>query len=182
MSSPADPTPVNGRISPLAARDNDVDRNGHRSDSDLSDVQDAVVAVPSPPSSPDPNDISNHQPDGLDSPESEHATDGNGSEDADYDLEESIPSAPSDAGEDTRPSSRNSERPPKRKAAAEEDEFIKANPELYGLRRSVRWQPSLSPRFLLIDLLSPDRPNPENSLVSSFASTNYLTMTDLDLS
>ncbi|KAM5380488.1 hypothetical protein ACJA88_004817 [Fusarium oxysporum] len=68
---------------------------------------------------------------------SEQSSEDNASDDGDFDMEESLPSQNEDAMED-RDSSTDSNRASKRKAPVEEDEYIKANPELYGLRRSTR--------------------------------------------
>lgn len=89
--------------------------------------------------------------------ESEASPDDNASDDADFDMQQSSPSHHDDHDDlevldegiptPTRASSSESSRPAKRKANVEEDEFIKANPELYGLRRSVRRPYLLSEAF-----------------------------------
>lgn len=58
------------------------------------------------------------------------------SDDADFDMEDSPPEAPTTTAREERSTSTESRRPAKRKQPAE-DEHILANPELYGLRRSV---------------------------------------------
>ncbi|KAF2222920.1 P-loop containing nucleoside triphosphate hydrolase protein [Elsinoe ampelina] len=72
--------------------------------------------------------------------ESDDEEDAEGEDDADFDMESPPP-------EDNveRPQSQSSDdslRPSKRKASQEEDDFMKQNPELYGLRRSHRARPS----------------------------------------
>lgn len=79
--------------------------------------------------------------------ESDASADDNASDDGDFDMQQSSPSRHEDQDDleviddvlptPTRASSSDSSRPPKRKAKVDEDEYIKANPELYGLRRSV---------------------------------------------
>lgn len=108
----------------------------HDSESDLSEVAIPIIEAPSPATS------ANHQPEfgAQDTEESESsAADAQGeSDDADFDMEES-PAAPAPNGErHDRSSSVESRRPAKRKLGVKEDEYILANPELYGLRRSVR--------------------------------------------
>jgi len=106
------------------------------SESDLSEVAIPAVEEPSPATS------TNNQPgfgsNGNDDDESSEADAQGESDDADFDIEES-PAAPAANGErHGRSTSIESRRPAKRKIGIEEDEYILANPELYGLRRSVR--------------------------------------------
>lgn len=107
------------------------------SESDLSDVANPIVDEPSPAHS------SNHQSEfgaqDTDASESSAAEVQDGSEDADFDMEDSLPEAALGAGRDERSTSTESRRPSKRKLPVESD-HIQANPELYGLRRSVSWQ------------------------------------------
>lgn len=98
------------------------------SESDLSEVINPVVDAPSPATS------ENHQSEfGHSDPESS-AAEAQEDEDADFDMEESPAPAASDREE--RSTSPDSRRPAKRKQASE-DQHMLANPELYGLRRSV---------------------------------------------
>jgi chromodomain-helicase-DNA-binding protein 1 len=111
----------------------------HQSDSDLSDVQEPNAIQDSPSPSPQANDITEPLADGRDFEESDQSSDDNASQDADFDMEDDLPSPQSEPVPDPAgSSSRDSSRGAKRKAGIEEDEYIKANPELYGLRRSVR--------------------------------------------
>lgn len=77
--------------------------------------------------------------------ESAHSSDEDASHDPDFEMQESPASEPENHDDNndeddlmpTRASSTDSNRAGKRKAPAEEDDYIRANPELYGLRRSV---------------------------------------------
>lgn len=121
----------------------------HRSDSDVSDSHNGPAGGSSSPPSPNqPDELANHdQQDDHAMSESEESADGDASGDADFDMDESLPSQHDDAeAEPERASSVDSNHAvTKRKAPVEEDEFIKANPELYGLRRSVGLSLSLLP-------------------------------------
>ena len=100
----------------------------HDPESDLSDTAHAPVDAPSPASSAE------HVAEFGQSDVSSDEDAKNESEDADLDMEDS----PQPVAERTqRSSSVESRRPTKRKLATEEDPHIMANPELYGLRRSV---------------------------------------------
>lgn len=105
--------------------------------------------------------------------ESDNASEDNASDDGDFDMEESIPSQHDDA-EEERASSIDSNRVPKRKAAVAEDEYIKANPELYGLRRSVRLE-KFSPTVPDHANTRPQtRPREQRKIVSSLAKPHCL--------
>jgi chromodomain-helicase-DNA-binding protein 1 len=100
------------------------------SESDLSEVAMPIVEEASPATS------SNHQSEfgGQETDASESSAENHDeSEDADFDIDDTAPSA---AANDRRSTSIESRRPAKRKVAVE-DEHILANPQLYGLRRSV---------------------------------------------
>jgi chromodomain-helicase-DNA-binding protein 1 len=112
------------------------------SESDLSDVQAPDMEASSPSASPMRPTVhraailprielgSNSPPES-----SEH----DASEDADYDIVDTPRSGPTGAAGMERTSS-NESRPPARRKNGHplEDDFIRDNPELYGLRRSVR--------------------------------------------
>lgn len=104
------------------------------SESDLSDVVNPIVDEPSPATS------SSHQygaaAQDTDVSESSAAEAQDESDDAEFDMEDSLPEAPSNAAREERSTSTESRRPAKRKLGLE-DEHMLANPELYGLRRSV---------------------------------------------
>lgn len=126
---------MNGHASPSADEDNTHVANDTRSESDLSETQPAAVSIPSPDSA-----------DAVGSPDEElqlaqeapsDSSDNDAEDDGDFDAPGSPASVQSNVDGDRAASA--SARPvAKRKAAqAIEDEFMRENPELYGLRRSV---------------------------------------------
>ena len=133
------PTPTlpisNGHGSPLANSVLTNDDAPYDSESDLSDVAIHIVDEPSPATS------TNHQSEfGGQETEASESSDGevrDESDDADFDMEESPAPAVTNGARNDRSTSAESHRPAKRKLGLE-DEHILANPELYGLRRSVR--------------------------------------------
>jgi hypothetical protein len=146
LPSPAPPSTVtllntvpslplsNGHTSPLANSTLTNDDAPYDSESDLSDVAIPIVDEPSPATT------SNHQSEfgahDTDDSDSSPAEAQDESDDADFDMEESpAPAAANGANEDSSTSTE-SRRPAKRKIGLEDE--IQANPELYGLRRSVR--------------------------------------------
>ncbi|KAJ4197773.1 ATP-dependent DNA helicase Hrp3 [Fusarium falciforme] len=137
MSTPTFGGPSNGHLSPDNQISMSFDTGDNATDSDSPDVHDHTLNQPSPSPSDDANETSNIAQDDTHMSESEPSSEDNASEDGDFDMEESLPSQNDDAVED-RASSTDSNRASKRKVPIEEDEYIKANPELYGLRRSTR--------------------------------------------
>ena len=137
MSTSPEPSPANGHLSPAADEVTVSYANGDQSDSDLSDVQAA--------------DVDEHSPDSLDGLGATHGaaardgfdedsgpSDNDGSDDADFDMAESVASANSNGEPDQPASSDGSHQAQKRKApVALEDDYMRNDPELYGLRRSV---------------------------------------------
>ena len=138
MSTSPEPSPANGHLSPVADEVTVSYANGDQSDSDLSDVQAADVDELSPNSVDDADAGRNAVArDGFE--EASDPSDNDGSDDADFDMAESVASVTSDPNNDQAASSNDSQRAPKRKAPlAQEDDYIRNDPELYGLRRSVR--------------------------------------------
>lgn len=140
MSTSPDPGPVNGHES-LSGDEQSVQlANGNPTDSDLSDTQPAAVSLGSPESadavgSPDAEpDFAREEQDEPSDPSDNDAQD-----DADFDAAGSPASAQSNDSAD-RAASASTRPAAKRKAAlAIEDEYMRENPELYGLRRSVRY-------------------------------------------
>jgi len=135
-SPPTDSLHGNGNTvsEDLAIREDHYD-----SQSDLSDTMapHVVEASPSVDSSPkQQSEFGNHDQ-YSDSSSAEQQDDA--SDDGDFDQEEEVAHESNNATKE-RSSSQESRRPPKRKLGVEEDEHILANPELYGLRRSVRNQ------------------------------------------
>lgn len=146
MSSSPEPSSVNGHMSPETRAGARVILNDRASESDLSDVdvnENAALAESSTSSSPIRNQSSRDLEPDLDSEPGAESSDNdddnnNASDDADFDMEDSPAPSQSDALQDERSTSNSSRRVPKRKAVADEDDYIRENPELYGLRRSVR--------------------------------------------
>jgi chromodomain-helicase-DNA-binding protein 1 len=139
MSTSPEASPVNGHASPSEDEHMDDVANDDRdqSDSDLSDVQ--AADDDADPQSPDTVDVAglragkpvlSFQQHVEDSGSSDH----DASNDADFDMADSPASAHSN-GDNSRAASTESRPAPKRKAV--EEDFMRENPELYGLRRSV---------------------------------------------
>ncbi|KAK5108608.1 hypothetical protein LTR62_008184 [Meristemomyces frigidus] len=109
-----------------------------RSESELSDINDA------PQSRNEAHDHTASEDDAIHdmaTSEVDEDEDAPGEEDAEYDAE-SPPRQPTGGMRHDRSSSEESTRPAKRKGEAEDDDFMKQNPELYGLRRSGRARPT----------------------------------------
>lgn len=141
MSSPPGDGSSNGQRSPRSPSPSPKIASRRSSLSEQSELQDAHPAA-SPSPSPDPDDETIYINGGHDFAESSNSPDrNNASDDGDFDMDDEVVNAQSDGGDaaaDARSSSGDSHRSLKRKAGQDEDRFIKANPELYGLRRSVR--------------------------------------------
>jgi chromodomain-helicase-DNA-binding protein 1 len=103
------------------------------SESDLSEVAIPMIDETSPATSSNhQSEFGGQETDASDSSPENH----NESDDADFDMEDSPAPAATNASRDDRSTSIESRRPAKRKLGVE-NEHILANPELYGLRRSV---------------------------------------------
>jgi hypothetical protein len=125
---------LNGHGSPFESSTLTNDDAPYDSESDLSEVANPIVDEPSP--APSRNHQSEFGAQDTDASESSAAEVQDESEDAEFDMEDSpAPTAP-DRGRQDRSTSTEARRPAKRKLDIEE-EHIQANPELYGLRRSV---------------------------------------------
>lgn len=108
-----------------------------RSDSDLSDLNDIPTTTIS--STTGPGDEAPSDDDAIHdmaTSELDEDEDAPGEEDADFD-EETPPPGQADRMDVDGSSSESSSRPGKRKAEVDDEELMKQNPELYGLRRSV---------------------------------------------
>ncbi|EEY18333.1 chromodomain helicase hrp3 [Verticillium alfalfae VaMs.102] len=139
MSSPLQNGSSDGHRSPRMSSASPRVASPRRSISETSDQQDDAADAPSP--SPDAEDSTMYMNGGHDFAESSPSADeNNASDDADFDMDDDAPNVQSDGAVDALSSSNDSQRPTKRKAGVEvqEDLYIKANPELYGLRRSTR--------------------------------------------
>ncbi|KAI1379572.1 P-loop containing nucleoside triphosphate hydrolase protein, partial [Hypoxylon crocopeplum] len=150
MSSSPEPSSVNGHMSPETRPGARIVLDDRASESDLSDVNETAALPASSSSSPTRNESSQGAEPDLDSQggaeSSDNDDDNNASDDADFDMEDSPAPSQSDAPRDDRSTSNSSRRVPKRKAGAEEDDYIRDNPELYGLRRSSR--PTKQPKIV----------------------------------
>lgn len=161
MSASPASSPVNGHASP--APDTPVTNGaaGHLSDSDLSDVEPtyANAASPSASAAPEEDDdeidedeedddlaVANDFEDEPSEPSEDDVSDdadfddaqSDGDADGDADADPDLDAAALDQ-DDESPASSDSGHAPKRKASAmlAEDDYMRTNPELYGLRRSV---------------------------------------------
>ncbi|KAL8975191.1 MAG: hypothetical protein Q9197_000583 [Variospora fuerteventurae] len=128
-------TILHGHLSPSPSRNRTNGIIPSESESELSEAMD-------PPSTIPPISINHHDEQDVEDTyqstdsASSHDEDAVGSDDADYDMEDSAPAARPHL-RDTRSPSQTSSKLGKRKASVEEDDFMLENPELYGLRRSV---------------------------------------------
>ena len=109
--------------------------NHEESDSELSDPSDPIAESASPPTPVDTKPEISMDFDDMSSDDAEAEDDG------EFEVDAPIRQEP--ANEDDHSSSDESIRPAKRKAqAVDDEEFIRSNPDLYGLRRSGRARPS----------------------------------------
>ena len=108
-----------------------------RSDSDLSDLNDAPPAQSEPQQARSDDDaIHDMATSEMDDDEDEDAP---GEEDADYEMASPTQEAADEMQRDRSLSSSEEDvRSGKRKPEVDDEEYMKQNPELYGLRRSVR--------------------------------------------
>lgn len=136
VSSASPHTQSNGHLSPLATVALTNDDAPYDSESDLSEVAIPIIDEPSP--APTPNQQAEYGAHDTEASDSSPAEVVDESDDADFDMDDSPAPAPTDSGRHERSTSSESRRPPKRKLGVEDDQHILANPELYGLRRSVR--------------------------------------------
>lgn len=132
----------NGHLSPLEQNESTPNDAAASSDSELSDIRENIDLVV-PPSKMEGIQQDSMKDDGFASSQDQDAE---GSEDGDYDIETPPQERASLAPEHS--SSNESSRSRKRKASMDENELMLQNPELYGLRRSVRFWASL-PRMTL---------------------------------
>lgn len=112
-----------------------ADSSSSHSDNDSSDAKEHAAADQA--SDVDaPGEEYDEEEDVAAASDSSEDVDAEGEPDGDYDSE----SPPSEQAESdrARSSSQESSRPTKRKATDEKEDYIEQNPELYGLRRSVR--------------------------------------------
>ncbi len=136
---------TNGHLSPVAVPAMSADSPLQLSDSDLSDTREPAAAEPTSDADA-PGEEYDEDEDMAAASDSSDDVDAEGEPDGDYDSD-SPPSeqAESDHDHGRSSSSQASRRPAKRKASVEKDDYMTQNPELYGLRRSVRYY---FPRYL----------------------------------
>lgn len=115
-----------------------------RSESELSDVNDLVTTDTLTSNHLDAPESADEAMQDMATSQSDDDGDAAGSEDADFDLE-SPPSPQSNESRRNSLSSEASSQTRKRKVDVDDDQYMQENPELYGLRRSVR-KPLFSPR------------------------------------
>lgn len=141
MSSSPEPETANGYTHSISDDSGNANGDAH-GENDLPELNDTVIARPLPSVSVDfrqsPDDDENTYMDEQGAIASSESDNDNPSEDADFDMEESPAASHSDAAQDERSMSNDSRQSSKRKVTNDEEDYINANPELYGLRRSVR--------------------------------------------
>ena len=122
---------TNGHLSPSNAYTNGAPTPS--SDSDLSEVSDHIEPTVTHP----PNITVDHTSGAYVDHRSSSSEDEDalGSEDADYEMEDATMDV--DDAQDAQSSSQDSRRSLKRKSMTQEEDYIKNDPELYGIRRSV---------------------------------------------
>lgn len=126
-----------GHLSPTEMHQATPTLQPSHSESDLSDVNDLVPSNILPTDAQDEHEAANEGLQDMATSQSDDEEDAAGSEDADY-AAESPPSLPSNGSRRDSLSSDTSSQPRKRKVEVDDDQFMQQNPELYGLRRSVR--------------------------------------------
>jgi chromodomain-helicase-DNA-binding protein 1 len=140
MSTSPDPSPVNGHTSPLSDPHQTYTFDDDQSDDDLSNAQQATGAGVTSPDSADAvgSPDESHELAEEEQQEESNPSDDDASGDGDFDAAGSPASVQSNEVSD-RAGSASTRTTAKRKAThVLEDEYIRENPELYGLRRSVR--------------------------------------------
>lgn len=141
MSSSPEPNFANGNASPTAEGPSLIDPDDRISGSELSDAYEhAAAAQPfsaasSPSERAESPDNAQIEVGALGEESSDE--DNNASDDADFDMDEDAAASQSDVAQDAVSSSNSSRGATKRKADVGEDSYMRENPELYGLRRSV---------------------------------------------
>lgn len=128
---------TNGHASPFAAEANTTRALSADSESESSPAEDAAAQGASSDEDA-PGEEYDEDEEMASDTESSDDEDADGEPDGDYDSETPLPEQANGRRSRSSSSSEDSVRPTKRKASVEEDEDIMANPELYGLRRSVR--------------------------------------------
>lgn len=128
-------TMLHGHLSPPPSRNRPNPIMASESESELSEAMDPASTILPSLDRDDEQDAEDTYRSSASG--SSHNEDAMGSDDPDYDMEDSAPAAQPHI----RSSSPTSSKLGKRKASVDEDDFMLENPELYGLRRSVRHPP-----------------------------------------
>lgn len=140
----------NGHVDDFVDDGREPSAQPQRSESDLSDLNDAPPAQTGPQQAHSDDDaIHDMATSEMDDDEDEDAP---GEEDADYEMASPAHEAADEMQRDRSSSSSSSEedvRSGKRKPEVDDEEYMKQNPELYGLRRSVRTLHRASLRYSL---------------------------------
>jgi chromodomain-helicase-DNA-binding protein 1 len=149
MATPTQGDVSNGHVSPEPQTET-------RTDDGLSlERVDSAQALPTRNPSPSPSetqDLSNDPVNGHDVAASSSSSPNDASEDADFDMDESQVSQQDEDMADGQESSGSSPPATKRKNTVAEDEYMRMDPELYGLRRSVRHKSLNIPRRTMTNL------------------------------
>jgi len=126
---------TNGHSLPIEQDHPNLPPDSPHTESDLSEPDPQVIEGIT--LDPETGPVSDHDDrDAMDMSESDEEEDAEGEDDADFDMRSPSPDDQDDLPADN--SSHSSTQLGKRKASVDDDEHMLQNPELYGLRRSVR--------------------------------------------
>jgi chromodomain-helicase-DNA-binding protein 1 len=129
---------VNGHDTSLAVDQSPPTAHGDSTDSDLSNVDDAEV-LPSLDAQGEVNPVVPKPELTAEETYDDPSEEDDASADADFDMEASPQSPQNDSENDEQSSSNGSREVSRRKVEiGNEDDYMRENPELYGLRRSSR--------------------------------------------
>ena len=140
MYAPAASTPtnapyMNGNLSPPSSKDVTNPAIESDSESGLSEAIDDPATLAPLPNLQTHQMAEDHEMEDADDEPSQDE-DALGSDDPDYNMD-TPPQQNAESSRDARSTSQDSPRQRKRKAVPEKEDFIRDDPELYGLRRSV---------------------------------------------
>ncbi|KJZ80588.1 hypothetical protein HIM_00438 [Hirsutella minnesotensis 3608] len=140
MSTPTEGGPANGHLSPEDVSNSIASSERVPSESPHHEAHDSPAEPSSPALSEDRNgdpSIDLHEDHDV-SGSGDESSRGNASDDADFEMQDDAVSQHEQDVVQDHESYSDSPRPSKRKSPVAEEDYIKANPELYGLRRSTR--------------------------------------------
>lgn len=140
---------MNGNLSSLSSKDPTNTAIESDSESGLSEAIDDPATLAPPTNFERPHMTEDRGFGGADDEPSQDE-DALGSDDPDYNME-TPPHQNAESSQDARSTSQDSPRQRKRKAGVDKDDFIRDDPELYGLRRSVSGQSRSRRRAHLFD-------------------------------